>query len=443
MYEEINKLYAHVFLFVRGVMSWYLKRSFRRMLDSFNEKFFRDFQDEIDNIKRISEGIRHRAQQGLMAESKTIRVGVEDIQSDVAVMHSDFRIGLRGLERSQAEQAYALKKLYQIQAQEIQDRKELEQERERVKRLESVIYQLSTHFNVLAIQQPNPLDSIRSIEPPTAPLMLMSAFSQNILSNTSGFVHDENVTRQLLNQPLSWNRDQVLLDSRALEDLFNRERVRPSTDASLPLMLDTRTISRIKEWIESSSARLLYITDSSRLNSVVTPMDAKLIQFAESSKIPVISYFCELNRDDEDADNLTREMKQLAALLYALVRQMIELLEIQFTSSSNFSASCFSSLSYSTWKEALYLFNELAELMPPLLFVVIDGFEWTDDFSTESSIKDLLSALQRKNFKVLISSGQRSRVLLSVLEPEETWLLDSVAPKSKRIWNMDQSTFAA
>jgi hypothetical protein len=443
MYQEVSRLYAHVFLFLKGVMAWYLKRSVRRMLDSFNEKFFREFQEEIDNIKRISQEISRRAQQGHMAESRTIRIGVEDLQSDVTDMGLDIRVGLQGLKRSQVEQAYVLEKLYQNQEQDRRERKELERERERVKRLESVVNFLSTHFNALAVRQPTPLDRIQSIEPSESPLMPIPAFSQTILLSTSGFMDDGKATGQLSDQLPAWNRDQVLLDSRNLENLFDRERVRPSTDASLPAMLDARTLSRVKEWIQRPGDHLLYISDSNQSNTTLTTMNARLIGFAESSKIPVISYFCELSRDDPDTENVTLEMKQLITLLYALIRQALELLEIQFASSADFSASRYSSLNYGTWKEALHLFAELAELTPPLLFVVIDGFEWTDDSSTESCTTELLSVLRCENFKVLISSRQQSRSLLGALEPEETWLLGSVAPTSQRIWNMDQSTFSA
>jgi hypothetical protein len=124
MQRSVGSLYAHIFCFLRGVMKWYMKKSRSRLLDSFNENLYDHFQEDVQNIKRFSDRVRRIAQQGMMAETRSTRIGVEDLQTNM-------QIGLYGVERSYVEQTRELGKLrdeqkkYREQVQRLLDRDDI------------------------------------------------------------------------------------------------------------------------------------------------------------------------------------------------------------------------------------------------------------------------------------------------------------------------------
>lgn len=82
MRHSIADLYAHIFLFLRNTIDWYLKTSIKRALASLNEDFYRRFEDEISNIKRISSNTNRKAEHGARAETRCTRLVVENFQEE-------------------------------------------------------------------------------------------------------------------------------------------------------------------------------------------------------------------------------------------------------------------------------------------------------------------------------------------------------------------------
>lgn len=104
MMRAVADLYAHIFLFLSDTLGWYLRKRRKRLVDSFNEKFFDHFETEIDNIKRKSESIRRKAAQNMAAEQRVTRLTVEETGRDL-------RLGLQGIMREQAETKYAAQQM--------------------------------------------------------------------------------------------------------------------------------------------------------------------------------------------------------------------------------------------------------------------------------------------------------------------------------------------
>lgn len=128
--KDVIDLYAHVFLFLNDTMDWYLKKGRQRLRDSFNERFFDHFQDEIENISRKSEVIKRKATQSSAAEVRVIRLELEELRRDI-------RIGLTGSYRQDAEDKH------QRQALETQDKKE------RLGWQEELVHMVNLHQNLV------------------------------------------------------------------------------------------------------------------------------------------------------------------------------------------------------------------------------------------------------------------------------------------------------
>lgn len=134
MMGAVADLYAHVFLFLSDTLSWHLKKRRRRVLDSFNEKFFDRFEDEIDNIKYKSDAIKRKMGHGSAAEQRFTRIAVEETSRDL-------RVGLNGVMREQAELKYAAQ---QLNLQILRDRAERQKERKREAALHNKLVTLLT-----------------------------------------------------------------------------------------------------------------------------------------------------------------------------------------------------------------------------------------------------------------------------------------------------------
>lgn len=104
----LSDFYGEVFLFLSDVMEWMTKKSYKRMLKSFNDDLVLDFEDGLERIKQKAARIRHRAEQISRAESRSISNRVESLEKK---MSEDMRLGATGLARQQAEMRYVQEKL--------------------------------------------------------------------------------------------------------------------------------------------------------------------------------------------------------------------------------------------------------------------------------------------------------------------------------------------
>lgn len=121
MQRDIADLYAHIFLFLRDTLAWFMKKSRRRLLDSMNEKFLHEFDAEIENIVSKSDHIKRKADQMSMAEHRVTRLTVEESRKDT----KDLRLGLEGISRDIAETRYhAQQAMNRLEAQRRQERQE-------------------------------------------------------------------------------------------------------------------------------------------------------------------------------------------------------------------------------------------------------------------------------------------------------------------------------
>lgn len=156
------------------------------------------------------------------------------------------------------------------------------------------------------------------------------------------------------------------------------------------------------------------------IENPLTNLAAKFIDLAEMNSLPVISYFCEIQR--VVPENATRESKGAISLLYALIRQMVELLLPRFETTVDLSEERFLSLdgSLDGWTEALRMLRDLMKLKPGIVYCVIEGFHWLDDKTTDLPLAELVKCLRGGELKVLFTTSGRSGCLLEHLDGAES-----------------------
>lgn len=102
-------------------------------------------------------------------------------------------------------------------------------------------------------------------------------------------------------------------------------------------------IQQLSEWTQGLHDPILWLdgpaVEMDDMEKALTSLAAKFIDLVGANSLPVLSYFCELPRAVQE--NVTRETKATIALLYALLRQIVELLPPQFDTTLDFSEGRF------------------------------------------------------------------------------------------------------
>ena len=202
----------------------------------------------------------------------------------------------------------------------------------------------------------------------------------------------------------------MLLSSSHLEDHLDRDRVMTEQDDFPATFMGWQVASALEEWT-TSSCQVFCVVGLNRMvdNSPTTMIARDYVMSANQAEIPTISYFCELPRPHTKLPNgMTAEMRGLVSLVYALIRQLIELLPSFASYTQNLGASRFAKLdgSVQSYDEAIGILGELLDLSPPMLFCVIDSFEILDDRSTTSHLTSFVNTLRgHKLYKGPLSTG--------------------------------------
>ena len=420
MQEKIALLYSHVFLFLEDTMKWYLKKPRLKLLDSFRENFYSQFEDMMVTIQDQSRDVLHEANLISMAETKQTRLTVEKTLEGLRLGRVDERLSTDSNSRERAE----------LKRQNEQLQLEMQKEREERKQLE--------------------LDGNQRME----------AFCNNLLSQIATGVRQEllGVVRKVLDdrqfqytpeqtrQPIgqaeySYKRDSIILGSNHLLDLFSPTHLQSPYKSPIisPISLDTTAASRLKEWTTSTACSSQFISIAGRRPKGLEPPPMSVlasicVDFAVTANLPVISYFISLPPSEELQESHTWNVQALTSLTYALIRQLIEQLPVQFTSVFDFSERRLSLLDgkLKSWPDTVSLLRDLIEDVPKPLFCIVDGFQVLDDWSTEEFLVDLVRVLKGEGgngaeggkLKVLITTTGRSRALMKVLELNDIILAD-------------------
>lgn len=238
--------------------------------------------------------------------------------------------------------------------------------------------------------------------------------------------------------------------TRHFEDYFTWEHVHPHLETPGPLLADANFVARLNDFTTTMKSQLLYAHGRFHSHGPDTLQQSASVyrSLAQEAGVPVVSYFCELSHDDPPA-NRTRESMELSALLYAMIRQVINVLPEQSTDAAfPIQQAKLSALdgTLRTWKDALGLFENLVgSVHLPLLLFVIHGLNVVEDDvegTTTQALEDIVRCLARMAgpnqigdgtiIKVLFTSSGLSDALCHVLDEEFMVSCDSSSPGTAR-----------
>lgn len=223
-------------------------------------------------------------------------------------------------------------------------------------------------------------------------------------------------------------RSSVIADSAHLDKFFDHGQILPLENTE-DIMTTTEAVSKMKDWATSVRSQLLCLCGTGH-SLDLSNLAARYSTYAREGNVPIASYFCRLSAA-EPPSSRTRETIEAVALLYAIIRQLIELLPTELDPNGpDFDASRLLDLegTMSSWRQALTLLEDLlSSIKQSVQVIVIDGFDVIDDGrSTTSRLRDFLEVLRRRveacrgpMLKVLFTTSGESPALKEALHASE------------------------
>ena len=342
MRRNIANLYAHIFFFLRGTIGWYTRKSARRLLASFKEDFYEQFEDQISNIKSTSTSINREAQQGLGSEMRYTRLSMEDFREGTV-------IGLQGLHREAALMRFQNERAEEQRAREAEVTQKLAQES--LEKLEELRGMMVSSAKAIFLGDASEFfargqNIERGNRPAKSSFRIKSHANCTPLSNqwqadperygfreTSRRRYLDTLSCQVKKSPhrkmlifRTAMKEDIQLYSCHLEDYFDNTQNIIQHDSSSGLFIEWQVVSALQKWTTAASQILCIVGPSQAKHPSPTSMiAAEYISSAVKLKIPVVSFFCTLPRKRRLSEDLP-EVEALISLAYSLIRQLIELL---------------------------------------------------------------------------------------------------------------------
>lgn len=382
----VLELYAHIFLYFRGMLDWFRKKRLKRVLDSFNEDLSKDQEDLMLKIRDIAGIMDKRLLRGKAAEVRVTRIGVESSQADIRRALAE----LQDMRLQQGRHESKMDELYLFQKEEARRRLDHEERLQLMSEQSTVQRQALLFNNVVVLfngQLTDQADEFRMDR-------IARSFNQRLL------VGQLPITPPTIEERAT-TREDVLADSTHLEDYFGRDSLRINIDDSDVLASDDLA-SSLEDWMLAKSSSLLSIAGpDTNMHSLdhnpLSKVAAAIVKSADAASIPVISYFCSLDRRWRLTEGETMEARGLIALVYALIRQLIELLPPGLNVGIDLGSKRLQSFdgTLESWESCITLLGDLLSCTKPVLYCIIDGIQWLDNRSTARYVRGEIT-LSRK-----------------------------------------------
>ncbi|KAI1321382.1 hypothetical protein F5Y16DRAFT_413764 [Xylariaceae sp. FL0255] len=414
MLQLIADFYAQIFAFLSDVMEWITRKRKRRFLDSFNEDFLQKFEKQISRIKSKSDQVKIMAAQESRAEQRKMMLVLENVAHKLEA-------GQEVDARFRVEMALAAETLNKTALESREDRQRLIEESANaaVMKFVSLLNETLRDEAVMWLKDMRSLEGVDSL--PATRLEALPFRSMNTISDIS----------HIATPPTAlWSSDSIALSSRHLEDFFHRDRVRMFDDRVRPTRATPVIMKRLSEWMGQDTTKILWIegpslsaTDGANPISVLS---TKVVELAEQAGISTMSYCCELRRgEDLRPGNSSREAQASVAMMCALIRQMIELLEDRIETAIDLSETRFQLLDgcSQSWPEMMRMFCDLLSLIPEPIFCVVEGLHWLDDRSTLGCLEEFVRAVKATKMRGLFTTTGRSACLRKQVHSQDTLII--------------------
>lgn len=351
------RLYTGVFGYLSKFMTWFRSKSIKRLLWSLNENLEQTFADDLQQVKSTSVLLSQQIQLHM-----SIDVRLSNLKSDKTNWALRHLISLiengeaqRRLQSATSERFF--EKLF---------REKFEKSNDELKEISNKIvdgFKEAMRQAISGEAMGNILEWQASREIDTG-----GQHSSGSMTRLTDDFQDQTLKGQR-RASTSQQEEDIKLWSAHLEDHYSSEQVYPFPDIPQQYYAETAFVSRLSAFTTTMESQILYAMTQFQPSgrNLLRFSAAKYANLARNHGVPVISFFC---------SPLPDEPWQVTALLYSLIRQIVELLADDIPAAAQLTKARFQHLdgSMDTWDEALQLFSDLVRWirLPQLLFV-IDG----------------------------------------------------------------------
>jgi hypothetical protein len=434
--EDLSiQLCCKILAFVTFPLKWYSQKGWKRAKGSLNENLAAEYGKHVQAIRSISDAIQRGAQLCTAQEIRNVSESVASLPEKMGSISDLFKYWMEVQELHQREH-------WKRNEQQWESLHRANQEQnERLRDGTRYLADMSQHFGAMFDRSIGPPmkqildrqaqrfvagpDSSRSISPDES--LLESSLDTQDAQGVFGAVNlTATQTKGLAEEA-----------SAVLDSFFDYDQILVRS-SEIDTFAEIEVIQRLQSWTihAQSSVMALYGPASLSANSSSHLIASNYIQAAKAAGIPHISYFCSLTNEAPPQGRL-RETIGSVSLVYALLKQLVRHLPLQWAASSGSTLQeRFAQLdgTLRTWNAALSLFTELLRLCePPLLLIVIHGIEMLEHEATEPHLTALIEVLRRSThydsnpedsgriIKILLTTSGVSHVLGSSLTAGETF----------------------
>ncbi|RDW90617.1 uncharacterized protein DSM5745_02392 [Aspergillus mulundensis] len=347
----LANFYSHLFFFLGELMDWYARRFKCRLLQSPHEDVYLDFCNLITSIQNSARGFTRTFGDPAVLNDGDDETGVSMMQHTYLYLWEDARlsqIGKRNTERRFAAQNALTRLLIW----------EIQQSAEQRSNLRDSRGQLLAQMFDRASQQLRP-----NGEQHSAMVCLTTASGQDLLIAAT----------PTEKQKHKYTRVELQLASAHLEEYFDDDDQLVGYEPT-DVVVEEDVIESLKQWSTDTYSQILAVgsVPKSASASPFTLIATCYANLARNIKLPVIACSCSIPPTAKDG--MTLFQQGLIALVYSLIRQLLEYLPpvVNGSSTHTVKAENFTLLdgTLASWKEVLSLVDTLLNYAPPLLIPV-------------------------------------------------------------------------
>ncbi|PSK36678.1 hypothetical protein B9Z65_1861 [Elsinoe australis] len=395
----IGELYVKIFEFLKEAMAWFSQKTLKRVLKSLNDNVVGGFEENLDAISDVVEKMEDTARTDDYERLHRIEATMETTKEE---HDQHFAQIIRRQEKTS---------LYEESTSTMQHRL--------VVNVDQLLLNAAKSQRMLEqFMRVSPQPVVQHVG---SRLLAIAPDQHSDAQDDLVYAGEADVS------PAFLSLDTVLDNSKSLEDFFDRAHIRFNLD-TLNMRLPANATSRLREWILSEKSNILSFAGSdpySATNEIgsLSLVAASMIEMADTTKVPVVSWFVRVKRSDYLRDRRNKYQEELRSMVYGFIRQLIEWFPPQIGTNIDLTKERFAELdgTIESLPRSLQVLQDCFSLAPKLLYCVIDGLHWLDDPACKDTLDMFVSILRsltlnndqpKTMMKVLFTSAGPSRCLL-------------------------------